>query len=535
MDALLYFDFYGEKPTLFIKKQDSYRTYIGFILSLITTIVLIIIFIFITFCFLNDTGLSVLYSKNSKGANNLDLDLTKNIFFYRVQDKSGKKIDKNIISSYPYLTISTSDGTEYKLLKETSCDINKLIKANKEYKDLLNFDISSYDCVTFQNDEDVIIQRRNSPFKNSYINLFIAKCHNDTKNNIYNCASEKEIEDFIYSNSIYVSIFLENAAVDHNNYTHPITKKYYQNSMAISKDFIFSYSFFWRKIEYFTRNSLILFDYLFQSTAYMLDATIKDKDFFSKNAIFYVEKTIGRLQFLMTVEYADSYIRKYITLLDSLTLLMTGFNIITKLCYLLNYIFTKSYKYCSIIEPLIRGSNPKQFKDTFESNLKNVTPIPSPSPSCSKLQFVDNKKKKSGLSILKYNSKTVPFKNDVIDNTILDFKNLEFKQNEAINNILMDIQNKKISNKIGPSDNCLFLFNKLFNSNNKKQLYLQRLENIIREELSIDYCLQEFKNIKTIMYRELNKNDFNKKNFVATDNTPLHFSIHNVSSINNIV
>ena len=139
------------------------------------------------------------------------------------------------------------------------------------------------------------------------------------------------------------------------------------------------------------------------------------------------------------------------------------------------------------------------------------------------------------MSILKYNSKTVPFNKNVIDHTILDFKNLEFKQNEELNNILMDIQNKKISNKIGPSDNCLFLFNKLFNSNNKKHLYLQRLENIIREELSIDYFLQEFKNIKAIMYRELNTNDFSKKNFVATDNTPFRFSIHNVSSINNIV
>jgi hypothetical protein len=534
MDALLYFDFYAEKPTLFIKRHDSYRTYIGFILSLVTTIVLVIIFIFITFCFINDTGLTVLYSKNSRGANNLDLDLSKNIFFYRVNDKSGKKIDKNIIRSYPYLTISTSEGTEYKLLKEIPCDINKLIKADKEYKELLNFDVSSYECVTFQNDENVIIQRRSSPFKNSYINLFIAKCQNDTINDINSCVSEKEIEEFIENNSIYVSLFLESAAVDHNNYTNPITKKYYQNSMSISKDFIFSYSFFWRKVEYFTRNSLILFNYLFQSTAFMLDATIKDKEFYSKNAIFHVEKTIGRIQFLMTVEYADSYIRKYITLLDSLTLLMTGFNIITKLCYILNYIFTKSYKYSSIFDPIIRGYVPKNFKETFESNIKNVTPIPSPSPSCSKLQLVDNKKK-VGLSILKVNSKTVPLNKTNLDNTILDFKNLEYKQNEEINSILLDIQNKKINNNIGISDNCLFLFNKIFNSNNKKQLYLERLEKLIREELSIDYFFQEFKNIKAIIYKELNKIDFNKKNFVATDNTPFRFSINNVSSINNIV
>ena len=54
-----------------------------------------------------------------------------------------------------------------------------------------------------------------------------------------NCASEDEINKYIENNSIYVSLFLESASVDHYNYTYPITKKYYQNS----KDFIFSYTF----------------------------------------------------------------------------------------------------------------------------------------------------------------------------------------------------------------------------------------------------------------------------------------------------
>ena len=81
MDALLYFDFYASKPTLFIKRQSSSRTYIGSILSLITTIVLVILFVFILFCFMYDTGLTVLYEKTSKGLGNLDLNLSKNIFF----------------------------------------------------------------------------------------------------------------------------------------------------------------------------------------------------------------------------------------------------------------------------------------------------------------------------------------------------------------------------------------------------------------------------------------------------------------------
>ena len=200
--------------------------------------------------------------------------------------------------------------------------------------------------------------------------------------------------------------------------------------MSLPKDFIFSYSFFWRKIEYFTRNSLILFSYLFQSTAYMLDAAIKDKDFFPKTHTFYEEKTIGRLQFLITVEYAESYVRKYINLIDSLTLLMTGFNIITKSCYFVNYLFTKSYIYCSIFEPIISNSRPRSFKSTFENSIGSK--MHSSSPSCSKLQLVDNKKKMTGLSIFKVNSKIVPL-NKTLGN------NIEEQRNDEIKNIIFDI------------------------------------------------------------------------------------------------
>ena len=99
MNRLLYFDFYAERPTLFIKRQETFRTYIGFILSLLTIIFISIILIYIVFCFINDTGLTVLYDKTSKGLDHIDLDLSTNIFFYILNDKSGKLIDKKIIRS----------------------------------------------------------------------------------------------------------------------------------------------------------------------------------------------------------------------------------------------------------------------------------------------------------------------------------------------------------------------------------------------------------------------------------------------------
>jgi hypothetical protein len=256
----------------------------------------------------------------------------------------------------------------------------------------------------------------------------------------------------------------------------------------------------------------------------MLDASIKDKDFFPKTHTFYEEKTIGRLQFLITVEYAESYVRKYITLIDSLTLLMTGFNVITKVCYFVNFLFTKSYIYCSIFEPFVSNKRTRSFKNSSLEN-KMRSKMNSPAPSCSKLQLVDNKKKMSGLSIIKENSKTAPL------NKTLGY-NIEELRSDEIKSILSDIQNKKINSNVGVIDNFLFLFAKLFNSNNKKQLYLQRLEKILREELSIDHIFQEFRFIKHSIYKDLKKDDINQSNFY--DGPPYKYGINNVSSINNL-
>ena len=526
MDTLLYFDFYALKPTLFIKKQDFMRTYLGSFLSLITIIFIFIIFIFIIFCFINDTGLTVLYDKNYKNLNNIDLNLSKNIFFYRINSKNGESVDKRLLRTYPYLTIETSTGTQYELLKEIKCDLDKLVKTNQQYKTLLNFDISGFNCVTFQNNSDAILLRSNSPFKNSYINLFVSKCQNNTNLNITDCFNENQINEFIENNSIYINLFLESVEIDHHNYSYPLNKKYYQNSLSISKDFIFSYTYFWRKIEYYTQNSLILFNYLFHNSSFFLDTSIKDKDIYSTNANFYVEKTIGRIQFLITVEYADSYVRKYRTLLDSFTILITGFNLITELFRKLNFLLTKSFYYCSIIEPIITNSRPK----TFKKNISIKNPIISnhlsmtPSLSCSKAKLNKNKSLRNNNPLLILNNQTTPLKyipsfhnnlDDIFDPMKID-----------ITNILTDIQTQKIREDIKFLDNIYFFFRKLFHSNNKKQMYLQRLEELLHEELSLDYLFKEFKRIKNFLNKDYQNFQTDNWNIISKN----QFSI-NVSSI----
>lgn len=60
-------------------------------------------------------------------------------------------------------------------------------------------------------------------------------------------------------------------------------------------------------------------------------------------------------------------------------------------------------------------------------------------------------------------------------------------------------------------------------------MYLQRLEKILRDELSLDYLFQEFKRIKFLMYNDVKPNFIDKWNYLSKN----QFSF-NVSSINNI-
>ena len=74
--------------------------------------------------------------------------------------------------------------------------------------------------------------------------------------------------------------------------------------------------------------------------------------------------------------------------------------------WLLNYLFTKSYMYCTIFEPILNNFN-RPFYDSFESNINlRSNYFGSPNPSSNKLELIQNKKRNGDLSIIKLNNKS---------------------------------------------------------------------------------------------------------------------------------
>ena len=80
------------------------------------------------------------------------------------------------------------------------------------------------------------------------------------------------------------------------------------------------------------------------------------------------------------------------------------------------------------------------------------------------------------------------------------------QNSDEIKNILFDIQNKKISNRINCIDKFWFLFSKLLKINNKKQLYFKRIEKLIINNLSIDNFFLDIYKMKKILNKNINDN-----------------------------
>ena len=155
----------------------------------------------------------------------------------------------------------------------------------------------------------------------------------------------------------------------------------------------------------------------------------------------------------------------------------------------------------------------------------------------SKIELIKNKNLNLNVNntpILKINNKTFPLKQnpslpELSDMNFDPMKIFFSKEKEDIYNILNDINNQKINNKVNFSDKFLFSFFKLIRIKNKRQIYLQRIENLLHEELSLDYLFQEFKAIKFLAYGDIKRYQFDKWNSLSKNK----FSI-NVSSINNM-
>ena len=205
-------------------------------------------------------------------------------------------------------------------------------------KKQVSFQIDYYINGEFNSTDIIESSSTNYRFKETFKSRdrveFVIKC----KSNNEECKSEDEIQKYLDQNTIYLRIYLESGGIDHNNQNAPLLKKYYQNDFQInSKNFINNIVLFWRKVIY-KSNEGIIFNNFKEYNDFTFDAAIKDRELFSLDSKFFIDYTVQRFQFLMTVEYADSYLRNYTNFTGFLANFVAWFNLISIIAKLLNFI-----------------------------------------------------------------------------------------------------------------------------------------------------------------------------------------------------
>lgn len=176
-----YYDMMGQRPTLYYKTAPRYSSLFGFIMTILASVLILFCGIYFFISFVKGDELTVIVSKDTKKKDSV-MDITHNIFFYQIINEEGLLVVPRLIESVPTLWTINSEESEVELLKETQCN-NEINGMDQEHNSLINFDISSYKCLTKKDSSKVELELGYTPYKNSYINIYIAKCRNSTENN----------------------------------------------------------------------------------------------------------------------------------------------------------------------------------------------------------------------------------------------------------------------------------------------------------------------------------------------------------------
>lgn len=221
-------DFLSYQPVLTINSNKRTKTVIGFIMSSLSCLIIVILsgfFIFETFA---RSNISVIYGKDSflkPTANLTDMPLV----FRIISVVSGNSLPNqeaifNISAVFSEsLTVTNSSGTFFKIIRHNvyleKCDINKHFKNYSNYfEDIPELDKSfcytpgSVNFTLYGN----YFNRNNNI---SQMNIYINKCINGTNN--ITCKPNEDIANSL--ENIFLTVSFIDFQIDHNNIDNPKT------------------------------------------------------------------------------------------------------------------------------------------------------------------------------------------------------------------------------------------------------------------------------------------------------------------------
>ena len=446
------FDLLSIEPRLYVQGQSRFQNLFGFVVTLINFSIVLGFGLCFFISFLKGKEINLVYTKRTQSFEP-KLDLTNKIFFYQVANYDGALVDPRLILTIPTLWYINNEKSEVEILEESNCSMEKNLE--EDHKNLLNFDISNYKCISRKNKADINLSITKSPFSSTYLNLYITMCKNTTSNGNH-CYPKEVIEERLKNLNLYLNFYLESTSIDHYNQKNPISVSFYADQVSISPDFIYAYFYDWRTL-YYQSDEGAIFSSIKEIVSFSIDSTIKRNEIYPKGAEFWAENSLSIFQFGIDAGYADQYKRTFPKFQNFLANFCGICNFLVKLSEGVAYIASNKMMYSFVVSKIPK--KPKPCKGKRLLNLKKPNPSPSP--------FLNIQKENSHISV----SQSCSMANIVVIRP----------------NGKADSDTMKKSKKIEVSWSDSVIFNCFPKINTKKANHLRTVEQTYKNKLSIEY------------------------------------------------
>ena len=470
MNILSFLDFISPKVQLYYKGNSSHTSLASISISVLTFLILLVLsIIFSLDFFLHKNPTAFYYNRYISDVGIYPLNSSKLFHFisfgnYSVYTKKAFSIIGvyNVIENEFYKNNNESNYDHWiygKCEKKDAGDKYKYLDNFTEYfengfciKGLYN---STLKKVFYDNESEFYHPTQEHGASNvneQYYGIYIQRCQNNSEINNFECYSENEIDEIVYSSDI-VSIFFVDQYIDIENYKNPFVYFYHQISNKINK---VSYTI--NALNFHTslvRTSTgILFENKKCLETYVYD--LNEKLVKEKKLEDYNENIFGSF-FFSIQNMQNVYVRKYKMLQDIAASIGGIVKLITIFSYVINFFFFKNTVFNDLVRDL--KIKYKRIENTFEKSSLNL------------LLYNNNNINESKKTILKNNfieNNNSNFVNGIDKSICLNSNNLRSELN--VKNFSTNMNYNTCRKVINQNNKNLYFNNTHLNRKNQKKM-----------------------------------------------------------------
>lgn len=383
--CFLSLDLLGSSPKIYYRGKERYQTSLGVIFTLLSSCLILgfIIYFFISYLKGDEMYVQSSYDNN---VTNFYLNLSNKGIRYKLVDSLNNEINNTILTVFPFLIEDNNSTITNVQLNTTKCDISDFL-LRKEIFDDTDY-TKNYTCIS---SEDNILKQNNISY-NSYVNFYIAKCLNTTKNNRH-CLSLEDIDIYLIRNKIYLLIYFEDNIVKHSTKI-PFESSFIFERIELDTSLYYKYFFSYQKVIYKSDNGVVFkndkeyYSYFFENTNMI--------KVYLPNYQTIIPNTLMEFSLSLNSNSAKYYRRTYDKFQHFLATTGGFIILILKIAECIMYIFTNGIMFSDILSSKEnKKDNSSMNKSPEPSNMNNV----NQSSSLDQIAKIENINTKQGLNI----------------------------------------------------------------------------------------------------------------------------------------